>query len=210
MFRARWVNCVAARSRRKESDRARCATSCAKTLSGSCGARSRFFPASSASRTRSFRKSSTRCSRGRTSSCWDFGARPRRASCACSPLPGRRAALHGGLRDPRQSVPSDLPPLPRPGRPDGRRHAHRVAVALGERYVEKLATPDVTIADMLGDIDPIKAAREGRVISDELTVHYGLLPARQPRHLRGQRAARSGRQDPGGPLQHHAGGRRPD
>jgi len=46
----------------------------------------------------------------------------------------------------------------------------------GERYVEKLATPDVTIADILGDIDPIKAAREGRVISDELTVHYGLLP----------------------------------
>jgi len=44
------------------------------------------------------------------------------------------------------------------------------------RYVEKLATPDVTIADMIGDIDPIKAARRGRDISDELTVHYGLLP----------------------------------
>jgi magnesium chelatase subunit I len=46
----------------------------------------------------------------------------------------------------------------------------------GHRYVEKLATPDVTIADMIGDIDPIKAARRGRDISDELTVHYGLLP----------------------------------
>jgi magnesium chelatase subunit I len=46
----------------------------------------------------------------------------------------------------------------------------------GQRYVEKLATPDVTIADMIGDIDPIKAARRGRDISDELTVHYGLLP----------------------------------
>ncbi len=44
------------------------------------------------------------------------------------------------------------------------------------RYVEKLATPDVTIADMIGDIDPIKAARAGHNISDELTVHYGLLP----------------------------------
>ena len=44
------------------------------------------------------------------------------------------------------------------------------------RYVEKLATPDVTIADMIGDIDPIKAARRGQAISDELTVHYGLLP----------------------------------
>ena len=45
-----------------------------------------------------------------------------------------------------------------------------------QRYVEKLATPDVTIADMIGDIDPIKAARRGQDISDELTVHYGLLP----------------------------------
>jgi magnesium chelatase subunit I len=45
-----------------------------------------------------------------------------------------------------------------------------------ERYVEKLATPDVTIADMIGDIDPIKAARRGQDISNELTVHYGLLP----------------------------------
>lgn len=45
-----------------------------------------------------------------------------------------------------------------------------------QRYVEKLATPDVTIADMIGDIDPIKAARSGNNISDELTVHYGLLP----------------------------------
>ncbi|MCW5977854.1 MAG: magnesium chelatase [Bryobacteraceae bacterium] len=45
-----------------------------------------------------------------------------------------------------------------------------------QRYVEKLATPDVTIADMIGDIDPIKAARQGHDISDELTVHYGLLP----------------------------------
>jgi len=44
------------------------------------------------------------------------------------------------------------------------------------RYVEKLATPDVTIADIIGDIDPIKAARGGRDLSDELTVHYGLLP----------------------------------
>lgn len=44
------------------------------------------------------------------------------------------------------------------------------------RYVEKLATPDVTIADMIGDIDPIKAARRGQDISDELTIHYGLLP----------------------------------
>src|SRR3954454_7507207 len=44
------------------------------------------------------------------------------------------------------------------------------------RYVEKLATPDVTIADMIGDLDPIKAARASLQLSDELTMHYGLLP----------------------------------
>jgi magnesium chelatase subunit I len=44
------------------------------------------------------------------------------------------------------------------------------------RYVEKLATPDVTIADLIGDIDPIKAARGGHDLSSEFTVHYGLLP----------------------------------
>ncbi len=44
------------------------------------------------------------------------------------------------------------------------------------RFVEKLATPDVTIADMVGDIDPIKAARAGLNLGDELTMHYGLLP----------------------------------
>jgi len=45
-----------------------------------------------------------------------------------------------------------------------------------DRYVEKLATPDVTIADMIGDLDPIRAARSGLDLSDELTIHYGLVP----------------------------------
>jgi len=45
-----------------------------------------------------------------------------------------------------------------------------------ERYVEKLATPDVTVADLIGDLDPIKAARGGQDLSSELTMHYGLLP----------------------------------
>ena len=44
-----------------------------------------------------------------------------------------------------------------------------------ERYGEKLATPDITIADLIGEIDPIKVA-EGRYLSDELTIHYGLVP----------------------------------
>jgi magnesium chelatase subunit I len=45
-----------------------------------------------------------------------------------------------------------------------------------DRYVEKLATPDVTIADLIGDIDPIKAAKGGHELGSEFTVHYGLLP----------------------------------
>ena len=45
-----------------------------------------------------------------------------------------------------------------------------------DRYVEKLATPDVTIADIIGDVDPIKAARGGRALSHEMNIHYGLLP----------------------------------
>jgi magnesium chelatase subunit I len=45
-----------------------------------------------------------------------------------------------------------------------------------ERYVEKLATPDVTIADIIGDVDPIRAARGGHDLASEMTMHYGLLP----------------------------------
>ena len=44
-----------------------------------------------------------------------------------------------------------------------------------ERYGEKLATPDTSIADLIGEVDPIKVA-EGRYLSDELTLHYGLVP----------------------------------
>ena len=44
-----------------------------------------------------------------------------------------------------------------------------------ERYSEKLATPDITVADLIGEIDPIKIA-EGRYLSDELAIHYGLIP----------------------------------
>lgn len=49
-------------------------------------------------------------------------------------------------------------------------------VSREHRFVEKLATPDVTIADIIGDVDPIKAAKGGHLLSDELTIHFGLLP----------------------------------
>ncbi|HEV2459096.1 MAG TPA: magnesium chelatase [Ktedonobacterales bacterium] len=48
-------------------------------------------------------------------------------------------------------------------------------LARDRRYGEKLATPDITIADLVGEVDPIKVA-EGRYLSDELTIHYGLIP----------------------------------
>jgi len=51
------------------------------------------------------------------------------------------------------------------------------------RFVEKLATPDVTVADIIGDVDPIKAAKGGHLLSDELTIHYGLLPRANPSEI---------------------------
>lgn len=45
-----------------------------------------------------------------------------------------------------------------------------------ERYAEKLATPDVTMADLIGDIDPIKAAVQKRTYADEEIIHYGIIP----------------------------------
>jgi magnesium chelatase subunit I len=48
-------------------------------------------------------------------------------------------------------------------------------IARQDRYAEKLATPDISIADLIGEVDPVKVA-EGRYLSDELTIHYGLLP----------------------------------
>ena len=65
------------------------------------------------------------------------------------------------------------------------------------RYVEKLATPDVTIADMIGDIDPIKAAQAGLNLVRRADDALRAAAAREPRHLRHQRAARPRRQDPG-------------
>src|SRR5690606_41204470 len=44
-----------------------------------------------------------------------------------------------------------------------------------DRYGEKLATPDITIADLIGEVDPIKVA-EGKYLSDQLTIHFGLIP----------------------------------
>ena len=81
-----------------------------------------------------------------------------------------------------------ISPLARHRRRAGRRHADRLVGRETDRYGEKLATPDITIADLIGEVDPIKVA-EGRYLSDELTIHYGLIPRTQSRHLHPQRAA---------------------
>lgn len=52
-----------------------------------------------------------------------------------------------------------------------------------DRYHEKLATPDVTIADLIGEVDLVKHA-EGRYLSDEATMHFGLIPRSNPGHFR--------------------------
>ncbi len=51
-----------------------------------------------------------------------------------------------------------------------------------QRLAEKLATPDTSIADLIGEVDPIRVA-EGRYLSDELTLHYGLVPRLEPGDL---------------------------
>ena len=77
--------------------------------------------------------------------------------------------------------------------------------------MEKLAPGDVTIADMIGDIGPIKAARTGETMGSELTVHYGLLPLRANRGIFAiNELLGFGGQDSGGAVQHHAGRRRAD
>jgi magnesium chelatase subunit I len=48
-------------------------------------------------------------------------------------------------------------------------------IAREDRYAEKLATPDTSVADLIGDVDPIRVA-EGRYLADELTIHYGMIP----------------------------------
>ncbi len=58
------------------------------------------------------------------------------------------------------------------------RDGDRVAISWlprDQRYGEKLATPDITISDLVGEVDPVRVA-EGRYLSDELTIHYGMIP----------------------------------
>ena len=72
-----------------------------------------------------------------------------------------------------------LMPISRFGREMVRDHGDKAPIAWmhrSDRYSEKLATPDVSVADLIGDVDPIKAASNGLNYSDERVIHYGLIP----------------------------------
>ena len=80
------------------------------------------------------------------------------------------------LRAPRRSVAPLTHHARAAARDARRRHAGRVDRTATQRYHEKLATPDVTIADLIGDIDPIKAATRRLDFADEEVIHYGIIP----------------------------------
>ena len=88
--------------------------------------------------------------------------------------PGRADARDRRVRGERPPVPPDLRGLPAPARRGRGRRAAPVDRP-EDRYAEKLATPDTSVADLIGDVDPIRVA-EGRYLADELTIHYGMIP----------------------------------
>ena len=86
-----------------------------------------------------------------------------------------RVPVVAGCADQRRPVRADLPRVPPAARGARATRCRSPGSAATQRYGEKLATPDVSIADLIGEIDPIKVA-EGRYLADEETIHYGLIP----------------------------------
>ena len=152
--------------------------------------RRRSFPASSAMKTRSCRSWCTPCSPGITSSC----------SALRGQAKSRILRQLTRLLDPVMPIVAGSEINDDPFAPISRYARERLAQRAtprrlpgsgrDQRYVEKLATPDVTVADLIGDVDPIKAARGGHILADELTHALRAAAAGQSRHLRDQRAAR--------------------
>ena len=132
-------------------------------------------PTSSATRRPSSPRSRTPSSPARTSSCSASAARPRPASPASlvTLLDEEVPAIAGcEIND------DPFDPICQRCRAtveDEGDDAPIEWIGRDRRYGEKLATPDITIADLIGEVDPIKVA-EGRYLSDELTIHYGLIP----------------------------------
>ena len=167
--------------------------------------------ASSATRRPSSRRSRTRSSPARTSSSSASAARRRRGSPArLIELLDERGPGDRGLRDQRRPVRSRSAPRAATASPnDGDDVDDRVAHAATGATARSSRRRTSPIADLIGEVDPIKVA-EGRYLSDELTIHYGLVPRTQPRHLRDQRASRPRRAHPGRPAQRHGRARRAD
>ena len=143
----------------------------------------------------------------------DLPRRARPGQDAARALAGRPPRRGGAgarrLRDQRR------PARSRSARPAARRVAEQGDQAPIEwlprdrRYGEKLATPDITIADLIGEVDPDQG-RRGPLPLRRADDPLRPAAAHQPRHLRHQRAARPRRAHPGRPAQHHGRARRPD
>ena len=174
------------------------------------GGRTRCFPASSATTRRSSRSSSTPSSRATTSSCSACAARRRAASCAawsiCSTSRSRScpAARSTTIRWRRSAARAA---------PASRREGDRLPIALAAaRGALRREARDARRDDRRhgrrhrSDQGGAGGPQPGRRADDALRA----AAAREPRHLRDQRAARPRRQDPGRPVQHPAGRRRPD
>ena len=140
-------------------------------------------------------------------------ARPGQEPAAAQPdHPARpaRSPMVAGLRDPRRPAPARSASAAATSSRERGDETPLAWLTPDERYVEKLATPDVTIADIIGDVDPIRAARGGHDLASELTMHYGLLPrAHRGIFALNELPDLAGRIQVG-PLQHPPGGRRPD
>jgi magnesium chelatase subunit I len=147
------------------------------------------------------------CSLATTSSCSACADRRSRASSARSPRCSTTRCRSSPERGQRQPVPADL------------KYAKNLLAEAAttrrspgwarQRYVEKLATPDVTIADIIGDVDPIKAARGGHLLAT--SSRSSTACCRAPTAASSpSTSSRPRRQGAGGAVQHHAGGRRPD
>ena len=148
-----------------------------KNLGASSGKRQNgFCRASSATTKPSYRKSKTRFFPATTWFSSASAAKASRASFAASTQPARRTHSHRRRAARSTIIRTNRFAAPAAKKPPELGDALPMQwVDRDHRYGEKLATPDVSIADLVGEIDPIKVA-EGRYLADEETIHYGLVP----------------------------------
>ncbi len=189
-------------SRSRKRSAATCSFAIAEgkpVVDGSSATRTRVLPAARARAHRRPRRDPPRRARPGEEPHHPLARRPARRVAA-----GRRR-----VGDQRRPVPAGVSRTPVSSSPSAGEDTPITWVHRSERYGEKLATPDTSIADLIGEVDPIKVA-EGRYLSDELTIHYGLVPRTNRgifaiNELPGPRRAHPGR-----PARRARGARRPD